>query len=55
VVANAAANPKIIDVIAEGASLRVTQRDDYASRLSRHGNSVDAPLGAIRQPVSQNG
>jgi phospholipid transport system substrate-binding protein len=54
VVANAAADPKIIDVIAEGTSLRVTQRDDYASFLSRNGNNVDALLGAIRQQVSQN-
>jgi phospholipid transport system substrate-binding protein len=55
VVANAAADPKVVDVIAEGTSLRVTQRDDYAAFLSRNGNNVDALLGAIRQQVSQNG
>jgi phospholipid transport system substrate-binding protein len=55
VVANATADPKIIDVIAEGTSLRLTQRDDYASFLSQHGNNVDALLGAIRQQASQNG
>ena len=53
-VANATTAPKIIDVIAEGTSLRLTQRDDYASFLSQHGNSVDALLGAIRQQVTQN-
>jgi phospholipid transport system substrate-binding protein len=55
VVANATADPKIIDVIAEGTSLRLTQRDDYASFLSQHGNNVDSLLGAIRQQVTQNG
>ncbi len=55
VVANAGTDPKIVDVIAEGTSLRITQRDDYAAFLSHNGNSVDALLGAIRQQVSQNG
>jgi len=55
VVANPTADPKIVDVIAEGTSLRLTQRDDYAAFLSQHGNNVDALLGAIRQQASQNG
>jgi phospholipid transport system substrate-binding protein len=54
-VANAAADPKIIDVIAEGTSLRITQRDDYASFLSQHGENVDALLAGIRKQLSQNG
>jgi phospholipid transport system substrate-binding protein len=55
VVENATTDPKIVDVIAEGTSLRITQRDDYASFLSQHGNSVDALLDGIRKQVSQNG
>ncbi len=55
VVANATTDPKIIDVIAEGTSLRITQRDDYASFLNQHGESIDALLGAIRRQLSQNG
>jgi phospholipid transport system substrate-binding protein len=54
-VTNADTDPKIADVIAEGTSLRITQRDDYASFLSQHGNKVDALLEAIRHQVSQNG
>ncbi len=54
-VANAASDPKIIDVIAEGVSLRLTQRDDYASFMSQHGNNVDALLAGMRKLVSQNG
>lgn len=43
--------PKIVDVVAEGTSLRLTQRSDYASYLSRHGNNVDALIAAMRRQV----
>jgi len=48
-------NPRIIDVIAEGTSLRLTQRQDYASFLSHNGNSIPALIAAMRQQASQNG
>ena len=51
-VANASTDPKIVDVIAEGTSLRLTQRDDYAAFLSQHGNSLDALFSALRQQAS---
>ena len=54
-VANATTDPKIIDLIAEGTSLRLTERDDYASFLSQHGNSLDALLEGLRKQASQNG
>lgn len=43
--------PKIVDVVAEGTSLRLTQRSDYASYLSRHGGNVDALIAAMRRQV----
>jgi phospholipid transport system substrate-binding protein len=46
---------KIIDVIAEGTSLRLTQRSDYAAYLARNNNSVQALIDAMRQQVSQPG
>jgi len=47
---------KIVDVIAEGTSLRLTQRQDYASYLSHNNNDVDALITAMRQQVNgQNG
>jgi phospholipid transport system substrate-binding protein len=55
VVANANTDPKVVDVIAEGTSLRITQRDDYASFLTQHGDSIDGLLDAIRHQLSQNG
>jgi phospholipid transport system substrate-binding protein len=49
VVSEAADNPRILDVVAEGTSLRLTVRNDYSSYLSRHGESVDALIDALRQ------
>ena len=42
---------RIIDVVAEGTSLRVTQRSDYASYISRHGGDVAALIAALRHQV----
>lgn len=53
VVANAASNPKVIDVIAEGTSLRLTQRSDYASFLSRNNSDVDALIAAMKAQLEQ--
>jgi phospholipid transport system substrate-binding protein len=55
VISNAASDPKIIDVIAEGTSLRLTQRSDYVSYLSHNNNSVDALINAMQQQVAQSG
>ena len=51
----ASGGPKIIDVIAEGTSLRLTQRSDYAAFLSRNNNSVQALIDAIRQQANAPG
>jgi len=51
VVANAAASPRIVDVIAEGTSLRITQRSDYAAYLQRNNNSIDALIAAMKKQV----
>jgi phospholipid transport system substrate-binding protein len=45
-------SPKIVDVVAEGTSLRLTQRSDYASYLSQHGNNVDALIAAMKAQLS---
>ena len=51
VVANGGGQPKIIDVKAEGTSLRLTQRNDYASYLGRNNGNVDALIAAMKQQV----
>jgi phospholipid transport system substrate-binding protein len=55
IVSNPASAPKIIDVIAEGTSLRLTQRQDYASYLSRNNENIDSLINAMRQQVAQAG
>lgn len=44
--------PRVIDVIAEGTSLRLTQRSDYAAFISRNGNSVQALIEALKQQAA---
>jgi phospholipid transport system substrate-binding protein len=55
IISKPTSDPKIIDVIAEGTSLRLTQRQDYASYLSRNSNNIDALINAMRQQVAQAG
>ena len=42
---------RITDVIAEGISLRLTQRSDYVAFLSRNGNDIDVLLRAMQTQV----
>ena len=44
--------PVIIDVLAEGTSLRQTQRSDYSAFISRNGRNVDALLDAMQRQVA---
>ena len=55
IITNPATQPKIIDVVAEGTSLRLTQRQDYASYLTHNNNNVEALIAAMKSQVSQNG
>ena len=55
IISDPADHPKIIDVVAEGTSLRLTQRSDYASYLSHNNNNVDALISAMQQQVAQAG
>jgi phospholipid transport system substrate-binding protein len=54
IIANPTSQPKIIDVVAEGTSLRLTQRQDYASYLAHNNNNVDALIAAMKNQISQN-
>ena len=44
---------KIVDVIAEGTSLRLTQRSDYAAYLQRNNYSIDALIAAMKQQIAR--
>jgi phospholipid transport system substrate-binding protein len=55
IIADPGGSPKIVDVVAEGTSLRLTQRQDYASYLTHNNGSVDALIAAMKNQVSQSG
>lgn len=54
VVGNVTSNPKVIDVIAEDTSLRITQRSDYASFLSHNNNDIDKLIRAMKDQLAQS-
>ena len=45
--------PKIVDVIAEGTSLRLTQRSEYSSVIQRNNGQIGALLQAMRGQIQQ--
>ena len=53
VVEQVAGRPKIVDVVAEGTSLRLTQRSDYSAYMSRNGNNVEALINAMRSQLDR--
>jgi len=55
VVTNASGAPKVVDVVAEGTSLRLTQRQDYASYLVHHGNDIDKLIAALGRQLNSGG
>jgi phospholipid transport system substrate-binding protein len=55
IISNPTSDPKIIDVVAEGTSLRLTQRQVRRIVLAHNGNNVDALIAAMKNQVSQSG
>ena len=55
IIADPSSSPKIIDVVAEGTSLRLTQRQDYGSYLTHNNNDINALIAAMKNQVSQSG
>lgn len=45
--------PRIVDVVVEGTSLRITERSDYSSVINDHGGEVSALLDAMKQQISR--
>jgi phospholipid transport system substrate-binding protein len=52
VVSTKTGSPKVIDVVAEGTSLRLTQRQDYASYLVRHNENIDQLIAALKRQLN---
>ena len=45
--------PKVVDVIAEGTSLRLTQRSEYSAVIQQNNGSIAALLAAMRRQIQQ--
>lgn len=54
VVSTSTGHPKIVDLLAGGTSMRLTQSSDFTSYLSRHQYNIDAFLEGLRQMVARN-
>lgn len=46
--------PKVVDMIGEGASLRLTQRQDYSSYLARNGGNVETLNNALQRQIDHH-
>ena len=46
--------PKIIDLLADGTSLRLTQSADLTSYLSRHQYNIHELIEGMRQQIARN-
>jgi phospholipid transport system substrate-binding protein len=53
VVATNTGSPKIVDLLAEGTSLRLTQAADFTAYLSRHQYNIHELVEGMRQRVAQ--
>lgn len=52
-VENVGGSPKIVDVIVAGTSLRVTERNDYASVITGNGGNVSTLLTAMQNQITK--
>lgn len=52
-VAEVGGQPRVVDVIAEGTSMRLTQRSEYAAVIQRNGGRIAALLDAMRANIAQ--
>lgn len=54
VVSTGSGRPKIVDLLAGGTSLRVTQTSDFRAYLSRHKYDIQRLIDGMQQLVAQN-
>ncbi len=45
--------PKIIDVIVEGVSMAITQRDEFSAIINQNGGKIDGLLSALRKKTGK--
>jgi phospholipid transport system substrate-binding protein len=55
IVSTSTGSPKIVDLLAEGTSLRLTQSSDFAAYLARHQYNIHELIDGMRQLIAQSG
>jgi phospholipid transport system substrate-binding protein len=54
VVSTASGSPKIVDLLAGGTSMRLTQSADFTAYLARHQYNIHELIAGMRQQIAQN-
>jgi len=54
VVSHATGGPKIVDLLAEGTSIRQTQSSDFTAYLASHQFNINQLIQGLRQKVAAN-
>lgn len=54
VVSTTSGSPKVVDLLAGGTSLRLTQSADFTSYLSRHQYNIHELITGLQQQIAQN-
>jgi phospholipid transport system substrate-binding protein len=47
-------SPRIVDLLAGGTSMRLTQSADFTAYLSRHQYNIHELIAGMRQQIAQN-
>ena len=55
VIATNTGSPKIVDLLAEGTSMRLTQNADFTAYLARHQYNIHELVEGMRQRIEQSG
>ncbi len=55
VVGTGTGSPRIVDLVAEGTSMRITQASDFTAFLAHHQYTIQDLIDELRQKTSQNG
>ena len=54
IISNASGTDKVVDVVGEGASLRLTPRQAYSSYIARNGGNVGALINALKRQIAHH-
>ena len=54
VVSTATGNPKVVDLLSEGVSMRLSQSEQFTAYLARHQYNIDDLIEALRQNAAEN-